>query len=124
MRRPEDLKQSNHYQVSPNYIGPQNVVSTNHSNHSTTNWKAIPGTVTGPLVDGGMASVEARALIEFCDRALHQASSTVQAIEGKYSARLDALNAQLNTRHQEINSLNQQIEDLQLLVQILERKRV
>ena len=139
VRRSDELPQANHYQVAPNYIGYQNIEpqmsaysNSSHSNSSHTNalyqspssWNTLPGSVTGPLVEAGMASVEARSLIEFCDRALNQASSTVQAIEGKFSARIDALTAQLNNRAREISVLNQQIEDLQLLVQILERKKV
>jgi cell division protein FtsL len=38
-------------------------------------------------------------------------------------ARLEALNAQVAQKDQELKSLNQQVEDLQLLVQILERKK-
>jgi hypothetical protein len=86
--------------------------------------KDVPETLVRPLVDAGLASVEARALIEFCDRALDQAKSTVQAVEHKYTARVEALNAELHSRNQEIKILNQQIEDLQLLVQILERKKI
>ncbi len=77
-----------------------------------------------PLVDAGLASVEARSLIEFCDRALDQARSAVEGIEAKYAAKMESMSAQLMNRDQEIKSLNQQIEDLQLLVQILERKKV
>lgn len=139
VRRVDEMHQANHYQVAPNYIGHQNIEpqmsaysntsnsKSSHSNfsrQSASPWNNLPGSVTGPLVEAGMASVEARTLIEFCDRALNQASSTVQAIEGKFSARIDALTGQLDNRAREISVLNQQIEDLQLLVQILERKRV
>ena len=144
VRRADELPQANHYQVTPNYLGQPNVDSqisaysnssftspshtspshTSRSQQATNSWNTLPGNLTGPLVEAGMASVEARTLIEFCDRALNQASTTVQAIEGKFSARIEALTAQLNTRAREISILNQQIEDLQLLVQILERKKV
>ena len=82
-----------------------------------------PDSLVKPLIDAGMASVEARGLIEFCHKALEQARSTVVSVEGRYMARLEALNAQVAQKDQELKSLNQQVEDLQLLVQILERKK-
>jgi polyhydroxyalkanoate synthesis regulator phasin len=90
----------------------------------STQFRDVPESLAKPLVDAGLASVEARALIEFCDHALEQARSTVTAVEQKFSARVESLNAQLSQKNQEIKALNQQIEDLQLLVQILERKKV
>ena len=92
--------------------------------HIQVSSRDVPESLARPLIDAGLASVEARALIEFCDRALEQAKSTVQAVEHKYAARVDALNAELHNRNMEIKNLNQQIEDLQLLVQILERKKI
>ena len=83
----------------------------------------LPEALAKPLVEAGMASVEARGLIEFCHRALEQARSTVASVEARFASRLDALHSQLAQKDQEIRSLNQQIEDLQLLVQILERKK-
>lgn len=85
--------------------------------------QAVPEWLAKPLVDAGMASVEARGLIEFCHRALEQARATVSSVEARYGSRLEALNAQIAQKDQEIKSLNQQVEDLQLLVQILERKK-
>ena len=90
----------------------------------STQFRDVPESLAKPLVDAGLASVEARALIEFCDHALEQARSTVTAVEQKFSARVESLNAQLSQKNQEIKALNQQIEDLQLLVQILERKKI
>jgi hypothetical protein len=92
--------------------------------HVSNQFRDVPETLARPLVDAGLASVEARALIEFCDHALEQARSTVAAVEHKFSARVESLNAQLSNKNQEIKALNQQIEDLQLLVQILERKKI
>lgn len=82
-----------------------------------------PDGLVKPLIDAGMASVEARGLIEFCHRALEQARATVASVEARYVARMEALNAQIAQKDQELKSLNQQVEDLQLLVQILERKK-
>jgi hypothetical protein len=99
---------------------PRSVVSNNIS----TQGSDVPHALSQPLVEAGLASVEARALIEFCDHALEQARSTVTAVEHKYRAHIEALNAQLGSKNHEIKALNQQIEDLQLLVQILERKKI
>jgi len=104
------------YQVSAKVLGPPG------SQYGESN--AVPDMLARPLVEAGMASVEARGLIEFCHRALEQAKSTVATVEAKYVARLEAANSQLANKDQEIRSLNQQIEDLQLLVQILERKKI
>lgn len=119
VRRSDELSQNQNINVMPNHLGNG---SSNHSNR--TPWNNLPETMVRPLVDAGLASVEARALIEFCDRALDQARSTVETVEAKYAAKMESMSAQLMNRDQEIKSLNQQIEDLQLLVQILERKKV
>ena len=109
-------RQPSSYQVSAKVLGPS------ASHHGESN--AVPDGLSRPLVEAGMASVEARGLIEFCHRALEQAKSTVATVEAKYVARLETANSQLANKDQEIRSLNQQIEDLQLLVQILERKKI
>ena len=93
------------------------------SQSQATESNLTPDILVKPLIDAGMASVEARGLIEFCHKALEQARSTVVSVEARYVARLEALNAQLAQKDQELKSLNQQVEDLQLLVQILERKK-
>jgi hypothetical protein len=121
VRRNNESNESSNYRVAPNRLGFQN---NSYSNDANNSWSQVPEMMTRPLVEAGLASVEARALIEFCDRALLQAKSAVQAIEAKYSARIEAMNAHIQNRDQEIKSLNQQIEDLQLLVQILERKKI
>ncbi len=117
VRRSEELH--HHTQVMPNHVGQ---APSNYSNRQTFN--NLPDNMVRPLVDAGLASVEARSLIEFCDRALDQARSAVEGIEAKYAAKMESMSAQLMNRDQEIKSLNQQIEDLQLLVQILERKKI
>jgi polyhydroxyalkanoate synthesis regulator phasin len=109
-------QQPSSHQVSATVLGPS------ASHHRESN--AVPDRLARPLVEAGMASVEARGLIEFCHRALEQAKSTVATVEAKYVARLETVNSQLANKDQEIRSLNQQIEDLQLLVQILERKKI
>ncbi len=119
VRRGEESHHAHNVNVASNHVG---FSSANHSNRPA--WNNVPDTMARPLVDAGLASVEARALIEFCDRALEQARSTVDAVEAKYAARIESMSAQLMNRDQDIKSLNQQIEDLQLLVQILERKKV
>jgi hypothetical protein len=102
--------------VSSNTVGPRPQAQPQEH-------QAVPEWLAKPLVDAGMASVEARGLIEFCHRALEQARATVSSVEARYASRLEALNAQIAQKDQEIKSLNQQVEDLQLLVQILERKK-
>jgi polyhydroxyalkanoate synthesis regulator phasin len=93
-------------------------------NSKPMSWHHIPDHLVEPLVKVGSASVDARAVIEFCDKALEQAKETISNIDLKCKSQLEALGAKLSHREQEIKCLNQQIEDLQLLVQILERKKV
>ena len=127
IRRAEDeMYLASDAHVSPAHIPSSRPQQSTHSNltQNITAWSSLPGNLTNPLVDAGLASVEARALIEFCDRALEQAKTTVESVEGKYGARLESLSANLRNKDHEIKALNQQIEDLQLLVQILERKKI
>ncbi len=125
-RAEEEMYLASDALVSPTHIPSSRPQQSSYSNltQNITAWSSLPGNLTNPLVDAGLASVEARALIEFCDRALAQAKTTVESVEGKYGARLESLNANLRSKDHEIKALNQQIEDLQLLVQILERKKV
>jgi hypothetical protein len=120
VRRADEASHHSHStNVAGNHVG---FGSSSYNNRPA--WNNVPETMARPLIDAGLASVEARALIEFCERALDQARSTVDTVEAKYVARIESMTAQLMNRDQEIKSLNQQIEDLQLLVQILERKKV
>ena len=125
-RAEEDIFLASDAHVSPRHISTSRPAQSSHANltQNINAWSTLPGNLTNPLVDAGLASVEARALIEFCDRALEQAKTTVASVDGKYGARLESMNAQLRNKDFEIKSLNQQIEDLQLLVQILERKKI
>jgi len=127
VRRAEDeMFLASDAQVRAGNISSSRPLQSSHANltQNIDSWSSVPANLTNPLVDAGLASVEARALIEFCDRALEQAKTTVQSVEGKYGARLESMNAQIRGKDQEIKGLNQQIEDLQLLVQILERKKI
>jgi polyhydroxyalkanoate synthesis regulator phasin len=124
--RPEPYPHRSHEHSSGHTAGAS--VHTSFSNHRTppvrVSSQHIPESMVRPLVEAGLASVEAKALIEFCDRALEQAKDTVQSVEARYTSEMEALTTRLKSRDHEIKSLNQQIEDLQLLVQILERKKV
>lgn len=106
-------------------VSSQNIMtsSVRAAAQPTVDSNSVPDGLVRPLVDAGMASVEARGLIEFCHRALEQARATVASVEARYAARMEALNAQLAQKDQELKSINQQVEDLQLLVQLLERKK-
>lgn len=68
-------------------------------------------------------AVEARALLNYCNATLDTTRDRERLIEAKYSATVEMLGEQLKNRDMEIQKLQQQIEDLQLLVQILERKK-
>lgn len=69
-------------------------------------------------------TVEARALLNYCNATLDTTRDRERLIEARFSAKIDTMMEQLKNRDMEIQRLQQQIEDLQLLVQILERKKL
>jgi hypothetical protein len=68
-------------------------------------------------------TVEARALLNYCNATLDTTRDRERLIEARHIAKVDLMGEQLKNRDMEIKNLQQQIEDLQLLVQILERKK-
>ena len=68
-------------------------------------------------------TVEARALLNYCNATLDTTRDRERLIEARHTAKMDMVSEQLKNRDMEIQKLQQQIEDLQLLVQILERKK-
>lgn len=84
----------------------------------------IPQSLRSSLESTPVALVESRALLAFCDGSLRSAANVERKIEEAYRQRLEALSQQVKSKDLEINGLKQQIEDLQLLIQILEKKRI
>jgi len=84
----------------------------------------IPNSLRTGIEQRSMSMVDSRALLAFCDGSLRSSNAAEKKLEELYRTRFEALTQQLNNKNLEINSLKQQLEDMQLLVQILEKKRV
>jgi hypothetical protein len=91
--------------------------------YSTQQFGQIPGHMAASIAAESEVSVEAQALLEYCNSSLATVKDIERHIEGRYVANLETAHEQIKGRDAEIAKLNQQIEDLQLLVQILERRR-
>jgi len=83
----------------------------------------IPGRIASAVATEQEVSVEAKALLDYCNSSLATAKEIERHLEERYLAKLDLAKEQILRRDAEIAKLNQQIEDLQLLAQILEKKR-
>jgi hypothetical protein len=83
----------------------------------------IPDRISTPVSSNPEVSVEAMALLKYCNSSLETAKDIEKHVESHYSAKLEATRQQVINRDAEIKKLSQQIEDLQLLVEILERRR-
>jgi hypothetical protein len=82
----------------------------------------IPSSLRGPLSAHETSLVDTRALIAFCEAAMRKANESERRTIERFKSKLEAVEATLAARDQEVKALKQQLEDLQLLVQILERK--
>ncbi len=82
----------------------------------------IPAAVRRSFASHDVATVEARALLAFCDAALKKASDGERRSVERFKAKLEALEAQVSLKDLEIKSLKQAMEDLQLLVRVMEKK--
>jgi hypothetical protein len=121
---------SRHMHVSEPAIKAHTAASTPHVrrpdirvSNSVTSYSQIPSDLVSSIVAAPEVSVESQALLEYCNSSLATVKDIERHVEGHYAARMETTMEQLRTRDREISKLNQQIEDLQLLVQILERKR-
>ena len=83
----------------------------------------IPPSLRTSLDQRGSSLVDSRALLAFCDGSLRSSNAAEKRVEDLFRSRVESLSIQLKARDQEVNHLRQQIEDLQLLVQILEKKK-
>lgn len=71
------------------------------------------------LVDG----VSPKAIVELCQTTLARVAATEKRVESECQSRIHLLEERLKSKELEINQFRQQVEDLQLLVEILEKKR-
>jgi hypothetical protein len=95
----------------------------NYNSAPNQNWSEIPGHLVMPNQISQEMRVEATALLDYCNATLSNARNLERQIEQRYQAQLRNNDLMVRQKDQEIAKLNQQIEDLQLLVQILEKKR-
>ena len=84
----------------------------------------IPSSIRSEFEKQSTSMADARALLAFCDGSLRNANAAEKKLDDLYRSRIDALTQQVRAKDLELNGLRQQIEDMQLLVQILENKRM
>ncbi len=82
----------------------------------------VPQDIAQPLMQKGSVTVDARALLQYCDQTLKRLHGREKRTEELYQQRLRTAEAHLDAKNLEIRLLKEQIEDLELLVKILEKK--
>ncbi len=83
----------------------------------------IPASLRRSVTTGDTATVDARALLAFCEASLKKTQESERRQVERFKSKLETLEATVALRDGEVKSLKQQLEDLQLLVKVLERKR-
>ena len=84
----------------------------------------IPSSLRRPLAQSETSLVDTRALIAFCEATMRKVSESERRTVEKFKSKLEALEATLAGKDLEIRTLRQQVEDLQLLVKMLEKKKI
>jgi hypothetical protein len=107
-------------QIRGDYLPPQQ----QHHHHHHDESDMVPQSLRRPLQATETSLVDTRALIAFCEATLRKVSEGERRTVEKFKSKLEALEATLVSKDMEIKSLRQQVEDLQLLVKILEKKKV
>lgn len=83
----------------------------------------IPASLRRAFQQGDAATVDARALLAFCEASMKKHQESERRQVERFKSKLETLEATVSARDGEIKGLKQQLEDLQLLVKVLERKR-
>jgi len=80
----------------------------------------IPSSLTRGFANRETTAVETKALLAFCEASLKKAAETERRTVDKFKAKLEALEAVIQTRDLEVKTLRQEVEDLQMLVKYLD----
>ena len=88
----------------------------------STNYNHIPNELARSVASEQQVSVEAKALLAFCEAALKKVNDSERRQSEKFRAKFTAIESKLEQKDMTIQKLQQQVEDLQLLVKILEKK--
>ena len=83
----------------------------------------IPASLRRAFAETEAATVDARALLAFCEASMKKHQESERRQVERFKAKLETLEATVAARDAEAKNLKQQLEDLQLLVKVLERKR-
>ncbi|MCX6123258.1 MAG: hypothetical protein NTV34_00680, partial [Proteobacteria bacterium] len=98
----------------------QEPIKTEHRTQSyAPQFAQIPGRLAASVVSEQGVTVEAKALLDYCNSSLATVKDIERHLEGNFAAKIETAKEQIKFRDAEIAKLNQHIEDLQLLVQIL-----
>jgi hypothetical protein len=86
-------------------------------------YENIPTNLVAPLLQHGQALIETKALLEYCNNVLKKSKDMELEFEQKHEAKMAAVEERVKGKDIQILQLKQQVEDLQLLVQIMEKRR-
>lgn len=86
----------------------------------------IPNALREPLLEAASAgrstTVEMRALLAFCESSLKRSLDSEARLEANFKNKADSLYEQLRHKDTVVSQLKQQVEDLQVLIQMMEKK--
>ena len=83
----------------------------------------IPESLVRAIETEQIATVEAKALLAFCEAAMRKSADAERRQSEKFKAKMMALESDVARKDMLVQKLQQQVEDLQLLVKILEKKK-
>lgn len=84
----------------------------------------IPQSVSQPLLKAGSTTVSAEDLLTMVDGFMEKIAGAEEEITAKFKNKILHLEQSLKTKEVEIESLRQKLEDVELLVNIMEKKQV
>ncbi len=83
----------------------------------------IPSSIRQSIRNFEVSLVDSKALLEVCEGALKKVQEAERRTVEKFKYKLESLEAALNAKNIELKTLKQQMEDLQILINLLEKKR-
>lgn len=121
------VKASAHAPTKNTFSMPERVVQANPVVRKprilTQASSVIPESIRESFDNVETASMDAAALLNFCEATLRKLTDAENRVEAHCQSRLQHFESDLRAKDLELVQLRQQVEDLQLLVKILEKKQ-
>ncbi len=83
-------------------------------------YRTLPTNFTSPGSGNEQATVNAQALLNYCEQSVTRINSIEKHLQESYQLRIQSLESQIHMKDQKISQLMQQVEDLQMLVKLME----